>query len=260
MKPWKVQKFFGDLVYDLRSRNLLLIVIMLIVALVAVPVLLSKSGSSSNSVSLSPGVQSAATAPEAQSAVLAYDPGVRNFKQRLRALSTKNPFAQQFASPGAAAANALDSSSTSTTSTGSGPSSGTTSGTGDNSGGGNSGGGKDKSGGSKVTTQTYVYQTDVLVGESGGPLTLASKIPQFTFLPSPDKPALVYLGTTSNGTQALFLVSKDVTSVGGEGTCFPTADDCQLLGLDPGKAADVLYGPDGKTYRVQVARIKRFTK
>ena len=70
---------------------------------------------------------------------------------------------------------------------------------------------------------------------------------------------LVYLGTTSAGSQALFLVSKDVSGVGGNGTCFPTADDCQLLGLGPGAGADLIYAPDGKTYHLQVTRIKRVT-
>jgi hypothetical protein len=257
MRTWKLQKFVGDLLYDLRSRNLLLVVVGLIVAIVAVPVILSKSGSGNDSVSIGPGLQSAAqSTPETQSAVLAYDPGVRNFKQRLHHLSSKNPFSQQY--PPTVAASPADSSSTTSITS----SSGSTTGSGDGgSGNGNdNGGGKGGSGGNKVTTQTYVYETDVLVGEAGGTLALASKIPQFTFLPSPDKPVLVYLGTTSNGTQAIFMVSRDVTSVGGEGTCFPSADDCQLLGLDPGKGADVIYGPDGKTYRLQVVRIKRFTK
>jgi len=38
MKAWKVQKFFGDVVYDLRSRGLLPVVVLLLVAMVAVPV------------------------------------------------------------------------------------------------------------------------------------------------------------------------------------------------------------------------------
>jgi hypothetical protein len=263
MRPWKIQKFFGDVVYDLRSRNLLLVVIVLLVAIVAVPVILSKSSSNNPALSIGP-VTSAETAPETQAAVLAYDPGVRNFKQRLRGLSNKNPFAQQFAAP-SAAASTLGSSSTSSVTSGSstgipgsevingGPSNGGGGSGNGGSGGGNGNGGKEK-------TQTYVYQTDVLVGEAGGTLAPANKIPQFTFLPSPDKPVLVYLGTTSNGGQAIFLVSRDVASVGGEGTCFPSADDCQLLGLNPGKGADVIYRPDGKTYHLQVVRIKRFTK
>ena len=36
-------------------------------------------------------------------------------------------------------------------------------------------------------------------------------------------------------------------------------DACQLLGLDAGKGADLIYGPDGKTYHVQVLRVKRVT-
>ena len=45
MKLWKVQKFAGDVVYDLRSTNLLLPAVALLVALVAVPVLITRSGS-----------------------------------------------------------------------------------------------------------------------------------------------------------------------------------------------------------------------
>lgn len=257
MKPWKIQKFFGDVIYDLRQRNLLLVGVMLVVAIVAVPILISASGPAA-----SPGPAgltanaSANTHPEGESAVLAYQPGVRNFKQRLRDLSSKDPFKQQFAA--AATAPALDQ-GTSTSTSGSTP--GTSLGsTGSGSTGGN-GSGKSKTKTKvKTETQTYVYETDVLVGESGGALTRLDRIPQFQFLPAPDKPVLVYLGTTSGGTQALFLVSTDVSSVGGQGTCFPSADKCQLLGLNPGQAADMAYPPDGKTYHVQVAQIKRFTK
>ena len=67
------------------------------------------------------------------------------------------------------------------------------------------------------------------------------------------------MGTAASGQQALFLVSKDVSSVGGNGTCFPTADECQLLGLNAGTGADFYYAPDGKTYHVQVTRIKHVT-
>ena len=79
-----------------------------------------------------------------------------------------------------------------------------------------------------------------------------NNVKPFQFLPSPDKPVLTYIGTARAATRPLFLVSKDVVSVGGDGTCFPTADACQLLGLNAGKGADLIYGPDGKTYHVQV--------
>ena len=95
------------------------------------------------------------------------------------------------------------------------------------------------------------------MGEAGGTLTPFNKIPQFTLLPSTTVPVLVYLGTSSGGSQAIFLVAKDVSGVGGEGICYPTPDSCQLLGLSAGKGADLIYAVDNKTYHVQVVRIKR---
>ena len=95
MKLWKIQKFFGDIVYDLRSRNLLLPAIALIAAIVAAPILISKSGSSSEPVSSPPSLdQTGASAhPENEAAVVAYHPaGLRNYKRRLNELAKKNPF------------------------------------------------------------------------------------------------------------------------------------------------------------------------
>jgi hypothetical protein len=256
VKPWKIQKFFGDVVYDLRQRNLLLVAIMLAVAVVAVPLLISMSGSGS-SVPAGPAAQaSAGIDPEAQNAVVAYHPGVRNFKQRLRDLSAKDPFKQQYTSA-AAAGNTLDQ-VTSTSSTSSGESTSVSGGTGSGNGGGGGNGGAGSKKTNNQTLYTY-YVTDVSVGESGGTLAPVDNVSQFQFLPSADKPVLVYLGTSSGGSQALFLVSNDVASVGGNGTCFPTADACQLLGLNPGAGADLIYGPDGKTYHLDVTKIKRVT-
>ncbi len=254
MKALKSKKFFSDLVYDLRQRNLLLVVLMLLVAIVAVPLLVSHSSSGNAPSPLDLGAQtSAGTSPETENAVVAYHPGVRNFKSRLKDLSAKDPFKEQFA-PAAASAPSLDQSSSSTSSTSSSVS--VTGG-----GGTSDGGGSHTGSGTTTKTETrYSYfVTNVAVGESGGTLTTLNGISQFQFLPSQDKPVLVYLGTSSSGTQALFLVSKDVSGVGGNGTCFPTADDCQLLGLNSGAGADLVYGPDGKTYHLQVTKIKHVT-
>ena len=255
MKLWKLQKFAGDVVYDLRSKNLLLPAVALLVALVAVPVLITRSGSDGSAGAYGLGATSATTPPESENAVVAYSPGVRNFKKRLNHLGPKNPFTQQYTNspaptPGAdSLAQALTDSSTSGSS---GVGGGST-------GGGNSGGG-DKSPG-KVTQQKTTYfwwESDVQVGEAGTPLTTMNSVKPFQFLPSPDKPVLTYIGTVS-GSQAVFLVSNDVSSIGGEGTCFPSVAACQLLGLNPGKGADLIYGPDGKTYHVQVLQVRRVT-
>ncbi len=257
MKLWKLQKFAGDVVYDLRSKNLLLPAVALLVALVAVPVLITRSGSdgSAGAYGLG-GATSATTPPESENAVVAYNPGVRNFKKRLSHLGPKNPFTQQYtnspASPSPGADSLAQALTDSSTSGSSGIGGGST-------GGGNSGGG-DKSPG-KVTQQKTTYfwwESDVQVGEAGTPLTTMNSVKPFQFLPSPDKPVLTYIGTVS-GSQAVFLVSNDVSSIGGEGTCFPSVDACQLLGLNPGKGADLIYGPDGKTYHVQVLQVRRVT-
>lgn len=256
MKLWKLQKFAGDVVYDLRSKNLLLPAVALLVALVAVPVLIARSGSdgSAGAYGLG-GATSATTPPESENAVVAYNPGVRNFKKRLNHLGPKNPFTQQYTNspaptPGAdSLAQALTDSSTSGSS---GVGGGST-------GGGNSGGGGKSPG--KVTQEQTTYfwwESDVQVGEAGTPLTTMNSVKPFQFLPSPDKPVLTYIGTVG-GSQAVFLVSNDVSSIGGEGTCFPSVDACQLLGLNPGKGADLIYGPDGKTYHVQVLQVRRVT-
>jgi hypothetical protein len=268
MKAWKVQKFFGDLLYDLRSRNLLPVVILLAVGLVAVPLLISR-GSKGADVSLAPTSSSAVGSPLTQNAVVAYHPpGLRNAKSRLNDLGPKNPFVQQYTNSGAPKGGsstttggpALDQFTANPADYGNGSSGSSTSsgGTGGGSGGGGGGNGG-SSGGNKTKTVYSYYQTDVTIGEAGGQQVAAHNLKQFQFLPSPDKPALVYMGTASAGKQALFLVSKDVTSVGGAGVCFPNADDCQLLGLNAGAGADFYYAPDGKTYHVQVTRIRHVT-
>jgi hypothetical protein len=255
MSGWKVQKFFGDLVYDLRSRNLLPVVIMLAVGIVAVPFLISR-GSNDSSADLAPATSAAVSSPLTKNAVVAYHaPGLRNAKKRLNDLASKNPFIQQFtpkASGSGGSSTTLDvQGSIPGINDGSG-------GTGGSGGSNGSGGGKDgdgSSGGKTQTVYTY-YVTNVTVSDGGAPAPV-NNVRQFQFLPNDATPVLTYLGTASAGKQALFLVSKDVTSVGGNGVCFPSADACQLLGLNAGAGADLLYAPDGKTYHLQVTKIKR---
>jgi hypothetical protein len=266
VKLWKVQKFFSDVIYDMRSRNLLLVAILLIVAIIAIPIMIKRGGSSSES-SPSPSLAAltaSSSNAENQSAVLAYTPaGVRNYKRRLNDLAAKNPFKQQFTNP--SSSDTLNAATSAVT----GSSSGTTlqpteiipNGQGGSGSGGTGGGAPSVGGTTKVVTKTkpkYIsYQTDVQVGEAGGTLAALNNIPQFTFLPSAQTPVLVFLGTSSGGSQAIFMVAKDVVSVGGEGLCYPSPDACQLLALNAGKGADLIYGIDHKTYHLQVTRIKK---
>jgi hypothetical protein len=255
MKPWKVQKFFGDVVYDLRNRGLLPVVILLLVAMVAVPLLISRGGSGSSSASSQPASATAHVAPEAEQAVVAYHPGIRDYKQRLNDLSSKDPFRQQFAHS-AAAASQLN--STATTSSGSGSSTSTssssTSDTTVSTGGGSSTGKK------KSKKVNATYQVNVLAGDVATTLTPFNNVQEMTPLPSQTTPVVVFFALSSDNSSAMFLVSNRVGTVTGPGTCVPSPDDCALLSLRAGQSEDLLYTQDGKTYRLVLAQIKRFTK
>src|SRR5262245_39596839 len=247
MKPWKVQKFFGDVVYDLRNRGLLPVAILLLVAMIAVPFLIAKGGTSS-----SDGMQATAAsvqpAPEGQTAVVSYTPpGLRKYKERLSGLSPSDPFRQQFAES-AAQASAL----TSTVTPASADTTGSTSvGTTDGGSGSSDvvtvGGTKKKK---KKSQKTYYFQTDLLVGEAGGALTPFNNAQPMTPYPSQTLPAVVYFGNSPDNAMALFLVSNKVSTVTGPGVCVPSPDDCALLYLAPGQSEDLHYTVDDKNYRV----------
>lgn len=260
MKSWKIQKFFGDLIYDMRSRGLLPLAALLLAAMVAVPMYLASQGSD---VAPQPVVaaDTASLAPENQAAVVAYEPGVRDYKQRIADQSEKDPFIQQFtASP--KATKSLEDSTGGSSSTGTdalpdlAPSEGgadgtkdTTSGSGSGSG---SGGGKPASSG----TRYYFYETDVFTGEAGTELKRVNRVPNTSPLPSREVPVLLYMGVTNGGKTAVFSVSRDVVGVGGEGFCSPTPESCQLLALEKGQQADLTYAYANKVYTVKVADIR----
>jgi hypothetical protein len=251
MKLWKLQKFFGDLVYDLRNRGLLPVVALLLVAMVAVPIVISSGGSSS-----APGAggaleEAANAAPEGEAAVLAYNPGLRDYKQRLDQLQAKDPFRRQF-SQAAAAAAAL----TGTVTGGDGGTAPATD-TGTVQGSGGSPSRKTTKTKTKTKTRYLYFQTDVLTGESTQPLTPLNRVAALAPLPSAATPVLIYLGPNADGSYALFLVSNQVSSVTGSGLCIPAPEDCSLLALARDQTGVLVSKADSKTYLIKVVRIRR---
>ena len=255
MKPWKIQKFFGDVVYDLRTRGLLPIAIVLVVALVAVPLLIARGSSESANPSPQPTADVGNTAAELQAAVVSYDPGVRDYKKRLNDLSPKNPFRQQFAQS-AAKASQLESTVTPTSTGTSSASTESSSGSSDTS-GSNGGSSTGKKKNQKPTPTAYTYSVNVMAGDVTVPLTPFNNVPALTTLPGQTTPVLVYYGLSSDNAKALFLVSNKASGLTGPGTCLPAPDDCALLALAAGQSEDMVYGVDGKTYRIAVSQIKR---
>jgi hypothetical protein len=263
VKLWKIQKFFGDVVYDLRSRRLLPVVILLVIALIAVPVLISRGGSSSSNASIKPASRSANAVPETEQAVMAYLPsGIRNYKQRLNDQTAKNPFRDQFNKPATAASASSQLNSTVTPpASGGSVSSSSASSSQPLSGGGASSGASTGGGSTTSTTTTnrrffLIHSVgDVSFGDASQPLERHKKLKNFASLPYPTAPVLIYLGSTLDQKKALFSVSRNTDQVTGEGTCIPDPTDCSLLALAPGQSADMVYGPDGKTYRVTLNKI-----
>jgi hypothetical protein len=260
MKPWKIQKFFGDVVYDLRSRGLLPIAILLVVAMLAVPLLITHGSSSESSgSSLQPTAEASDAASETQPAVVSYNPGIRDYRKRLDDLSPKNPFRQQFAQSAAKASQLESTATPASASTGTSSTAiGTPTGSSDTpaSTGGSSNKSKKKKQQKSFPT-TYSYSLNVMAGDVTIPLTPFDNVPALTPLPGPTTPVVVYYGLSSDNAKALFLVSNKASGLTGPGTCLPAPDDCALLALAPGQSEDMLYGVDGKTYRVVVAEIKR---
>lgn len=246
MSGWKVQKFFGDLVYDMRSRGLLPLAALLVVAMIAVPWYVTRSGAEPGGTppAVSPGAQK--LAPENQAAVVAYKPGVRDYQDRL-AGSEKNPFRQQYpgTSEGTAAADSVDAAvSGSSTDTGGSATPGT----------------KPVGGGDGGSTIRYFYfETDFEFAEAGKKMSRRNRISAFDSFPNDSTPVVTFSQVAQDGKHAVFLVSRDVVGVDGDGTCWPKPEQCEAIALAEGDTVEMTYAKTNKVYRFKVARIEFVT-
>ena len=262
----------NDVVSDLRDRRLLIPAIALLVALIAVPMLLSRSEEPAPAPAEPPtdvALQGAATEP----AVLTEEVTVRDYKERLDQLKSKNPFQQHFTgvdvgkgsgleglagtpvtgatvgggtpstdlSPGGIGASVSPpaGSSAPTTSAGS-PTSGDT-------GGGSSG--------PETVTRYVTHEVDISVGPVGS-LEQLDDVAQLKLLPGNSAPVLVYLGTSDDGKRAIFLVSDDVSATAGDGECLPSPASCTYLVMREGDEQTFDYTPDATTYKLKVRELR----
>lgn len=260
MKGWKIEKFASDVMWDLRQRRLLPVVAALVGALVIVPVLLS-GGSASTAPPGPPSVD--VDAPEAGSAVLAYEAGLRDYRKRLNELQGKDPFVQHFSGVDASAAElggalaAVEGASAVTQATSGGSGGGAPAET-PSSGGGGGGGGDDPDPvvkPPKPQTRYVTYAVDVKVGEVGS-LQSRPDIFNLAFLPSDSVPVVVFIGASGDGKSAIFLVSSSVSAVSGPGACL-LDPPCEVLVLKPGQKKILTYDPLARDYAVEVVRIRR---
>jgi hypothetical protein len=270
LKPpeWKMPPFLGDLYYDLRERRLLPLVALVVVAIFAVPFLLG-GGSDESPPPVAGGTEDTmpAQAESASLTVVESKPGLRDYRKRLRSRTPTDPFKQRYTSIPQNAELSVETSSTEAGTGGGGeasvvtplptssepPESGTPESTPPSNGGGSGSGGN--GGGSLDGKQLFGFRPDVRFGVAGSQqLSLHEELPLGSFLPKGD-PVVVFIGVTQNGKRALFDVSRELSSVEGEGDCVGGEQSCRILSLQEGQAANLLTEPGARPFRLSVVKI-----
>ncbi len=266
----KAPKFLSDLYADMRDRKLIPLVAVLLIAIPAVPILLS-----SDPEPIPPAVPIAAGAEADElptlPAVLASDPGLRDYRERLNALRTKNPFA------GVPAEKSKSKDAQVEDVTEAAEAAGIPVGTGGSGGGGtsidestttesidvtdnsvsNSGNNNNNNNNGNTEPDTLAFRVDVEVGRAGD-LQRRKNVKLLTPLPSQSNPVSLFLGASEDGKHAVFLVSDDVVTARGDGRCVPTPADCQFANLKKGDEMRFGYAPNGgdaDTYVLKVLDI-----
>ncbi len=105
-----------------------------------------------------------------------------------------------------------------------------------------------------MVNRLFVRRVDVLVGIQGD-LKSRKGVEPMTVLPNDATPVLAFLGTDEAGKRAAFVLSSDVSSVGGDGTCVPSPN-CLFITLEKGESATLDYDPNGQTYELKLQAIR----
>jgi hypothetical protein len=233
--PAAVVNFLRGIVGELREKRLWPVAVALLVAIVALPVVLSKSASSTPVAS----VPQPTPPPSAATSLPAVSVQSTPAQSRLNGRA-RDPFAQQgvgktatTASVTATAATAVSAASSAAARTASGgTSAATTSGT------------------TTPTTTTPVtitpnakptpttaalsatesYHVTLAITNAAGGLDTIDSLERLSVLPSAQRPLLVELGALQGGHRVLFVVQPG-TVVSGPGTCTPGPIDCEILSL-----------------------------
>jgi hypothetical protein len=283
LRSLKVPPVLNDLYQDLRDRRLLPLVGLILFAIVAMPFLLG-GGSPEEEVAppAAPLEGSASSARQASLSVVPAQPGLRDYRKRLRHRNAANPFKPQYTGPVLAGtqlggSSESTSSTTTTTESSSGssePSTGAvappSSGAGgsvpavppgksgsDNPGGGNPG--------SDQGISLYTFAIDVKItktttaadGKKSKPEEIEKQrvLPPAS-LPGEKTPVVTYIGISPKTSQPLFLVSEEVESTFGDVKCLAGTGRCQLLELEPGLPVTFVTGEGRVRYKFNVLAVE----
>jgi hypothetical protein len=273
----KVPVFVENLYFDLRDRRLLPLVALVVVAIVAVPFLLGGDAEPVPPPQSFVADEEVASGDGASLVVVEANPGLRDYRKRLKGRTPTDPFATQApaASGGggagsdgggdneaSASAGGGESSSSSGTTEDEGSSVGETvepvaPPSGGEGGGGNSGGASPgKVDPDDPGLRFFAFRPDIRFGVAGsGELTSHEELPLGEPLPSRN-PVVVFIGVSDDGKRVAFDVAPEVAMVKGPGRCIGGPQSCSLLSLKAGEAADIVTAQPGRSFRLKVEKIE----
>lgn len=257
----KVPAFLLDVYYDLKDRHLLPLVAILLVALVALPIVLSKSSGSEEAEEGAAIATPSAAASTSSLVVAQAAPGLRDYRRRLSGHTAADPFVQRFSGGGEGGETTSGVPTEATTEAGGSTSGEPSGGSGTETspaptGEGEGNGEPPSSGHLKYYSWTIdVRVTPVSSGKGKSKATTRHDLPEMTMLPSKSVPALTFVGVTKDEKNAIMLVSDKVTGIFGDATCTVGSEACQLIALEPEIPETIVYGADGRTYRIELIKV-----
>jgi hypothetical protein len=254
--------FLLDLWLDLREKRLAPVAVVLLAGIIAVPIVLAKS----QKASPAPATPTTTTAAAASSPVISSQPQEGPTASKLQTFSPRDPFEPTASPAGATTGSTTGATTGATTTTGPGTSTGTTTpgggattgtqpSTGTGTGTGTTGPGNTTG---ETKTTLFTYTVDLRFGE-GGSVKAFKGVQRLDLIPDQDNPKVVFLGVTTTGKTAVFLVDSNIGVDTAGGKCRPSADECTFLYLRPDADHDQaqLTDADGTVYHLRLLRIHR---
>jgi hypothetical protein len=278
LKSLKVPTVFEDLYQDLRDRRLLPLVALIVVAIIAVPFLLG-GGTEEEETAPSAGVplEAPTSAAGASLSVVKAEPGLRDYRKRLRHRRAVNPFKPHYTGPVLAGTqlNGAPEGTTTTTTTTESSSSATveatpappsgSSGGASSTGNGNNGRGNEGGANPAGKLTLYAFAADVKItktttkpdGEKSKPEEIEKeRVLPPAALPGEKAQVVTYMGISPTTKKPLLLVSEDVQSVFGETKCIAGSGRCQLIEVEPQMPVTFVYGENDVRYKINIFKIE----
>ena len=100
----------------------------------------------------------------------------------------------------------------------------------------------------------YTYAADVTFTRNGRSRRIR-RLDRLDMLPSQESPLLIFLGVTSDGDHAVFLVDSTLDAEG-EGRCSPKASECATLSIGAG-AEHGFTDPDDNAFSLRINEIRK---